>query len=408
MSPSDHDPDASASATSLVARAPRAVAEFLRAETAGAAVLLAAAVAALIWSNSPWHGSYESVWHVSFHVRVGSERLGMDLHQAINDGLMALFFFVVGLEIKRELVEGELRDPRTAALPAMAAAGGMVVPALLFAAFNATSGTAGGWGIPMATDIAFALGLVAAFGSRLPDGVRLFLLTLAIVDDIGAIVVIALVYSGSVDLPALGGAIGVLAVVVLLRRLGVQRVAVYAGLGVVVWYLTYRSGVHATIAGVVLALLTPVRVAERLQHRLHPLTSFVVVPLFALANAGVHVDASTLSRPGPRAVALGVVVGLVVGKAAGIAGATWLGERLGIGRRPTDLAWPHVLAVAAVAGIGFTVSLFVAELAYPGSAGLVAAARTGVLAASVIAAVVGWLALRVVGGPRLDRVGGPR
>jgi NhaA family Na+:H+ antiporter len=279
----------------------------------------------------------------------------------------------------------------------------MVVPALLFAAVNASSGTAGGWGIPMATDIAFALGLVAAFGSRLPDGLRLFLLTLAIVDDIGAIVVIALAYSRSVDLPSLAGAIGVLAIVVLLRRLGVQPVAVYAALGVVVWVLTYRSGVHATIAGVVLALLTPVPVAERLQHRLHPLTSLVVVPLFALANAGVRIDASTLSRTAPRSVAVGVVVGLVGGKAVGIVGATWVGERLGIGRRPPGLAWPHVVAVAAVAGIGFTVSLFVAELAYPGAPRLVGAARTGVLAASVIAAALGWIALRLVGGPRPRR-----
>jgi NhaA family Na+:H+ antiporter len=303
MPPSDqaHDPDTSTgTVAAITARAPRAVVEFLRAETAGAAVLLAAALVALVWANSPWHSAYESVWRSSLHVHLGSWRFGMDLHQVVNDGLMALFFFVVGLEIKRELVEGELRDPRTAALPALAAAGGMVVPALMFVAVNSSSGTAVGWGIPMATDIAFALGLVAAFGSRVPDGVRLFLLTLAIVDDIGAIVVIALVYSGSVDLASLAGAIGVLAIVVLVRWLGLERVAVYALLGVVTWYLTYRSGVHATIAGVVLALLTPVRVAERLQHRLHPMTTYAATcrrPARLSAYVSARPPAAAASHP---------------------------------------------------------------------------------------------------------------
>jgi len=421
-------------AAPLFARLPRPIREFLATEAAGAIALFAATVVALVWANSPWRASYESLWHTRTSISVGGRSLGMDLHHVVNDGLMTLFFFVVGLEIKRELVDGELRDQRTAALPVLAAAGGMIVPALLFVIVNLGSGDVGGWGIPMATDIAFALGVIALFSSRLPDGLRLFLLTLAIVDDIGAIVVIALFYSKTINVAALGGALMLLAAMILLRGVGVMQVPIYVGLGVAVWLCAFASGVHATIAGVALGLLTPavsltpghvarewaadlddepsaedieamtalakssVSIAERLQHRLHPFTSFAVIPLFALANAGVRIDTDVFVDPGPRAVAIGVVVGLVAGKVIGITAFTWLAVRLGLGQLPDNMSWTHLVGLAAVAGIGFTVSLFISDLAFGESPVLEAAAKLGVLAASGIAAVLGsgllWRASR--------------
>ncbi len=372
-------------------RLPAAVREFLDTEVAGAAALLAAVVVALVWANSPWSDSYDALWHTELALHVGWG-LEMSLHQVVNDGLMTVFFFVVGLEIKRELVDGELSDPRTAAVPAIGALGGMVLPALLFVAINASTGTARGWGIPMATDIAFAVGVLALVGRRMPAGAKLFLLTLAVVDDLGAILVIALVYSTSIDVASLLGAVGVLLLVVVARRAGVQHLAVYVLLGVALWDLTFESGVHATIAGVALGLLTPARgpgsVAERLEHRLHPVSSFVIVPLFALANAGVRLDVGALAEPAPRAVAVGVVVGLVVGKTVGISGATWLAVRTGFGRLPEGMRLGQLVGVAAVAGIGFTVSLFVTDLAFDDPS-IRTAAKTAILVASAIAAVLG-------------------
>jgi NhaA family Na+:H+ antiporter len=372
-------------------RLPPFLREFLDTEVAGAAVLLAAVVVALVWANSRWSASYDTLWHTHL-TAPASWWPDLTLHQLVNDGLMTVFFFVVGLEIKRELVEGELSDRRTAAVPALAAVGGMVLPALLFVAVNASTGTAHGWGIPMATDIAFAVGVLALVGSRLPTGARLFLLTLAVVDDVGAILVIALFYSASIAPVALLGAVGVLGLVLLARLAGVRHLAVYVLLGIALWDLTFESGVHATIAGVALGLLTPARgpgsVAERLEHRLHPLSSFAIVPLFALANAGVRIDLGALADPAPRAVAIGVVLGLVVGKAVGISGATWLAVRTGLGRLPDGMRAGDVLGLAAVAGIGFTVSLFVTELAFDDPA-IRDAAKVAILAASATAAVIG-------------------
>ena len=391
-------------------RRARALREFLDTEVAGAVVLLVAVVVALVWANSSLSSSYSDLWHTELSVSVGWG-LDMSLHQVVNDGLMTVFFFVVGLEIKRELVDGELSDPRTAAVPVAAAIGGMVVPALLFAAINASTGTTRGWGIPMATDIAFALGVLAVAGSRLASGAKLFLLTSAVVDDIGAIVVIAVVYSTSISPGALLGAAVVIGMVLLARATGVQSLVVYVLLGVLLWDAMFESGVHATIAGVVLGLITPARgpdsVAERLEHRLHPLSSFVIVPLFALANAGVRLDVGSLSEPAPRAVALGVVVGLVIGKTVGISAATAIAVKTRIGRLPDGVGAGEVIGMAMVAGIGFTVSLFVTELAFDDPA-IRDAAKTAVLVASVVAAVAGgttlwWRGRRTAESPQQAR-----
>ncbi len=387
-------------------------------------MLLVGAVLALAWANSPWQATYESLWTTELAVEVGRFSLSEDLRHWVNDGLMTLFFFVIGLEIKRELVHGELRDPRTAALPVLAALGGMIVPAVLYLLVTNGGPGSAGWGIPMATDIAFALGVVAVLGRRVPSSLKLFLLTLAIVDDIGAIAVIAVAYSSHLDRTALAVAGAGVVTVLVLRRAEVTWVPIYVAVGVGVWLATLASGVHATIAGVVMGLLTPasplapaalarewagdladepspgelagmarlakasVSVAERLAHQLHPFTSFVVIPIFALANAGVTLSADALAPVGAGAVALGVVVGLVVGKVAGIAAFSWLSVRLGLSRLPEGVGWGQLVGIASLAGIGFTVSLFIAGLAFEDPA-LVAAAKTGILAASATAAVLG-------------------
>ena len=378
-------------------RLPHAVRRFLRTEAAGGTVLLVAAVAALVWANSPWQDSYATVWHTEFTVRVGRWSLSEDLGHWVNDALMALFFFVVALEIKRELVEGELRDPRAAALPAIAALGGMVVPALIYVSFNAGEPGSEGWGIPMATDIAFAVGVLALVGRRVATSLKLFLLTLAIVDDIGAIVVIAVFYSRGLDVVAGGIAMLLLLTVAALLRARVTWLPLYVALAAGVWVATYASGIHATIAGVALGLLTPARrparasvsPAEAFERRLHPWTSLGVIPLFALANAGVTVRADAFDTPGAVGVFAGIVGGLVVGKALGIAAATWLAVRVGIGRLPEGATWPSIIGVAVVAGIGFTVSLFIAGLAFAAESGIEDAAKLAILTASVAAAGVG-------------------
>ena len=411
------------------ARLPRAMRNFFATETAGGIVLLVAAAVALVWVNSPWVSSYEELWHTELSLRVGSWGITEDLRHWVNDGLMALFFFIVGLEIKRELVAGELREWRTAALPVFAALGGMVVPALLYTAVNAGGPGSEGWGIPMATDIAFALGVLALLGSRVSAGLKLFLLTLAVVDDIGAIVVIALFYTDEVAVVPLVAAGGLLALMLVLRRARVMWMPLTLVLGVGVWLATFESGIHATIAGVVLGLLAPARplapsdvardwaldlqddltaadtqtitklakstvsTAERLEHQLHPVSSYVIIPLFALANAGVRLDDVGLSDTGPQRVFVGVVLGLVVGKIVGVSGGAWIACRLGIAQMPSGASLRQVVGTAAVAGIGFTVSLFIAELAFP-TGSLASAAKAGILLASVAAATVGVVILR--------------
>jgi NhaA family Na+:H+ antiporter len=381
-------------------------------------------VVALVWANSPWQHGYVTLWHSRATLGFGVFRVDEDLRHFVNDGLMALFFFVVGLEIRREVVHGELADRRVAALPVFAAVGGMVLPALLYV-FVVAGGAGGhGWGIPMATDIAFALGILALLGSRVPSSLKLFLLTLAIVDDVGAIVVIAVFYSSTLDATALLVAAGGLVVSVVLRRLRVDWSPIYVALAVAVWYATYRSGVHATIAGVALALTTPthrlapadtvrrwaqdlsdkptasevhqmtiialesVSPAHRLEELLHPATSFVVLPIFALANAGVEVRSGMLNPTGATRVALGVVVGLLAGKLVGILAGAWLGVRFRVAVLPAETRWAHLAGAAALGGIGFTVSLFIAGLAFSDPA-LADAAKLAVLAASVAASLIG-------------------
>jgi len=409
----------------------RPVREFLRVETAGSLLLLAAAAVALVWANSPWSQAYADLWHQQVSLDLGVLVLEDSLQHWVNDALMVCFFFVVGLEIKYELAHGDLHDPRTAAVPILAAVGGMVVPAGIYALVVAGGPGGSGWGIPMATDIAFAVGVLGLLGRRIPSSARLFLLTLAIVDDIGAILVIAVFYTADLDLVSLALAVVLIGLVVVMRLLRIWAVWVYVVVGTLAWLATLDSGVHATLVGVALGLLTPatpllhervargyaqraladreldadevfrlrflldesVSMVERLQARLHPLSAYVVLPVFALANAGVALGGGVLGEALASPVALGVAVGLVVGKPVGILVASWLAVRLGLGRLPRDTGWGMMAGLGAVGGVGFTVSLFVAGLSFPGDMLLTEEAKVGILAGSLLAAVVGVVLL---------------
>ena len=315
---------------------------------------------------------------------------------------MVIFFFLVGLEIKREFVTGELHDPKRAALPLLGAIGGMAVPALFFFAF--TNGTDGisGWGIPVATDIAFVIGVLALFGRRLPTGLRVFLLTLAIADDIGGIAIIAIFYSSDLAFDWLTAALGLIILIFLMQRARIVSFAPYIVVGAVLWYATFESGIHATIAGVILGLLTPARpfqgenIMEKLEHLLLPWSNFVIIPLFALANAGVVISGESLSDAFGGRLAWGVLVGLVGGKFVGISLLTIAGIVFRIGRLPSAVTIPHVLGAAALAGIGFTVSLFIAELSFKDNAFLLDQAKMGVLFGSLIAGILGAVLLLIV------------
>jgi NhaA family Na+:H+ antiporter len=375
-------------------------------EASGGIVLVAAAAVALLLANSAFSGAYDALVHAELRLGVGELSITEDLQHWVNDALMAIFFFVVGLEIKRELVTGELRDRRAAALPAVAALGGVVLPALIFLALVGDGPASRGWGIPMATDIAFAVGVLALLGDRVPGGAKLLLVSIAIVDDIIAIAVIAAVYTATLSLVWLGAAVAGLLAVIVLRVLGVAQVWPYVVVGVFVWLATFESGVHATIAGVALGLLTPTgdvggrNVLETLEHRLHPVSAFAIVPLFAFANAGVDLRGGALAEAAGGSLAVAVAVALVVGKTVGIGGAALLAQRIGIGALPAGVQTRHVWGLAALGGIGFTVSLFVADLAYDAES-LTDQAKVGILAGSLISAVVGSLILR--SGRRLKR-----
>lgn len=411
---------------------------FGRIEASSGIVLLVAAVAALIWANSRFSQTYFGILEQRFSFDLFGIHLSEPVRLLVNDGLMAIFFFVVALEIKRELVLGDLKDRKAATLPIMAAAGGMILPVAIFLVLNAGSGAQAlhGWGIPMATDIAFALGVLALLGPRVPPGAKLFLLAVAIVDDVGAIAAIALFYSDEISVGYLAWAGVSLFVMWVAGRLNIRAMWFYVPLGIVIWYLFLHSGVHATFAGVAIGLLTPatpyytpdelgararrilsqypaeipdhrtqrhadheaLQLAEiareavsplnRLEHKLAPWTSYLIVPLFALVNAGVDFRAAGLAEAARSSVALGVALGLVVGKLAGISLFTLVAVRLGLGRLPPGVGWTHVVGTAAVAGIGFTVSMFVTGLAFT-DPGLADMAKVGIFTAAVVSSVVG-------------------
>jgi NhaA family Na+:H+ antiporter len=369
---------------------------FLAIEASSGILLLLAALAALAWANSPWRSAYENLLHAPLGFRVGGFAFERNVGFLVDDVLMVVFFFVVGLEIKREVRAGELSGLRKAALPAFAALGGMLVPAGIYLLFNAGKAAVGGWGIPMATDIAFAVGILALLGKRVPPPLRILLLALAVIDDLGAIIVIAFFYSSGVGLAGLAVAAGGVALIFLMQKLGVRAPWAYIVPGVVIWAGTYAGGVHPTIAGVIIGLCTPIRPwpdreaespGARLERSLHGWVAFAIMPVFALANAGVSLDAARLSGGGLRVLA-GVVVGLVVGKPAGIMMVSWLAVRSGLAALPAGVRWSGVLVVGVVAGIGFTMALFIATLAFPPGP-LIEVAKLGILMASVVAGAIG-------------------
>lgn len=418
---------------------------FVRTEASGGIILLIATVVALAWANSPWDDHYHDLWHARLSLDVVLFRLDEDLGHLVNDGLMAIFFFVVGLEIKRELLHGELASPRRAVLPVAAALGGMVAPALIYTVFNGGGDGAKGWGIPMATDIAFALGALTLLGRQVPFSLKVFLLALAIADDLGAIAVIAVFYTESIAWDAAGWAAVVFAIIWLANRAGLRSVDVYLALGIVFWIAVLKSGVHATLAGVALAALTPARPyyddagfetnaqgllgrlagggdgntaaasrqdtlleferlsrdstapLDRLEHMLHPWVSYLIVPVFALANAGIPLSGGAIRDAASSDVTLGVMAGLVIGKPLGIVVMAWLALRLGWADLPENVGMQHILGAGLLAGIGFTVSLFIAGLAF-NDAALVADAKLGILGASLLAGVCGFVFLWMAPG----------
>lgn len=417
---------------------------FIDAEEAGGIVLIACTVIALVWANSPWSSSYHALWET--HIAIGFGRWALDysLHHWVNDALMAVFFFYVGLEIKREVLIGELSTIRSAALPIAAALGGMLLPALIYVGFNGGTPAARGWGVPMATDIAFALGILALLGRRVPFGLTVFLAALAIADDLGAVVVIAVFYSSNISFTYLAVAAAVLVLLAVANRTGLRRPSVYIIAGVIVWIAVLKSGVHATIAGVMLALTIPARAvinpgqfvqrtrlladeferlsdstddhdgsvddmqavvqamenscervqapSQRIERSLSRWVSFAIMPVFALANAGIKVEADFLASLASP-ITLGIALGLFFGKQIGITLFAWLAVRLGIGDLPTGATWRHIYGAALLGGIGFTMSLFIATLGFADPE-LLGDAKVGVLVGSIVSAIFGWALLR--------------
>jgi NhaA family Na+:H+ antiporter len=364
---------------------------FSRSESFPGVLLFLCALAALAWANSPWDRAYR----VFREYRPGGMPGVLPLELIVNDALMAVFFLLVGLEIKREMLAGELSSWKRSALPIAGALGGMLVPAGIFLAWNHGLPTASGWGIPMATDIAFALGALALLGKRVPVGLKIFLVALAIIDDIGAILVIAFFYADGIHVPMLFLALGVFAALALANRSGVRHPAPYLLGGLLLWFAVFHSGIHATIAGVLLAICVPRSLAARLEPRLHPYVSFGILPLFALVNAGVALSPAvrhTLAEP----LGLGILLGLCAGKPVGITLFSWLAVRSGIASLPGNVTWAQLAGAGLLGGIGFTMSLFIAGLGLPARE-LLDGAKLAVLAASVISGVGGYVVLRWLG-----------
>ncbi|MFS8199792.1 Na+/H+ antiporter NhaA [Streptomyces sp. CWNU-52B] len=429
--PSETSPPSGQTLCGDDARSPLKI--FLRTETGSAAVLLAGALAALVWANVA-AGSYETLWGTELSVRLGSGGVSLDLREWLNSGLMTLFFLVVGVEARREFDMGELRERRRITLPLLAGLSGMLVPVAVYLAVNAGEDSVHGWGAAMSTDTAFALGMLAVFGNRLPGGLRVFILTVAVVDDFLALAVIAFAYSGAIALPALLTALGLFAAVLLLRRaVGVRIPAVYGLLGAAIWVALLKSGVDPVVTGLAMGLLIYARPAERhdleqasrlfrrfreqptpdlertvrrqiastlspndrLQRMLHPWTSYVIVPLFALGNAGITLSASQLTHAFTSPVALGILLGYVLGKPLGIIGAAWLTTRVSAGRLRPPVGWGAITAGGTLAGVGFTVSLLIATLAFDGDR--LAQAKIGILAAVLCSFLLTWLVTGVIG-----------
>jgi NhaA family Na+:H+ antiporter len=379
--------------TSSLRRIISPVNRFIQLEYSSGVILLLSVVLAIFWANSSFQGSYHQLWNTKIALGAGLYQLNEPLHIWINDGLMAIFFFVIGLELKREFLEGELSSVRKALLPMMAAAGGMIVPALIYFIINRGTAAEHGWGIPMATDIAFALALLSMAGKHIPASVKVFLSALAVADDLGAVLVIAFFYTSGVDLLALGIAGIFVFVLVAGNRLGITSVLFYLIVGIAVWLCFLLSGVHATLAGVVVAFTIPSgRVLEKMEHGLHPWVAFMIMPLFALANSGILIGADfmhTIINP----VSIGVSAGLVLGKCLGIFLFTWLMVRLGIGNLPADATWKHMFGMALLGGIGFTMSLFISGLAFKETL-LVEQAKYGILIGSVLSGLLGIMVLK--------------
>ena len=417
--------------------------EFLHQQASGGILLIIATVIALTWANSPFAESYHHLWHTYVKIDIGGVGLNYSLHHWINDGLMVIFFFVVGLEIKRELLVGELSSAKKAALPIAAALGGMIFPALIYTIFNLGSESASGWGIPMATDIAFVVGILALLGNRVPLSLKIFILALAIVDDLGAVLVIAIFYTSNISLTSLMIAGGLIILLIAMNRLGVRNLLVYTLVGVALWLAFLKSGVHATVAGVLLAFTIPVssrintkkfksetenlikefdnagehgedvltnseRLSivdkienncekiltplQRFEHGLHPWVSFFIMPVFALANAGVTIG-SGLSSSLTHPVSIGIILGLFLGKQIGIFGFSYLAVKLKLASEPEGVSWKKIYAAAILAGIGFTMSLFIANLAFT-SPELLDTAKVGILSGSLISGIVGFIILK--------------
>jgi Na+:H+ antiporter, NhaA family len=415
----------------VLTRRLRPLRDFLATEAGGGALLAASSVAALVWMNSPWSQSYTDLWSTSASVSVGGHSLELDLQHWINDGLMAIFFLVVGLEIKRELADGHLSTKRAALLPVTAAIGGMVVPAVLYLAIAGRSSPEG-WAIPMATDIALAVGVVAIAGSRVQPSLRVFLLGLAIVDDIGAIIIIAAFYSDDVSWAWLAAGVALIGVTVVMQRLGVRRTGVFVAIGVALWFALHEAGVHATLAGVAMGLLAPTKPhltaefidaeqladvssieavhqtneiarasvsdVEWLQHVIHPWTSYLIVPLFALANVGIEISVAGIRDAARSPLTWAIVVGLVIGKPLGIIASSRLAVRAGVADPPDGADGRQMFGIGAAAGIGFTVALFITELAFDDPSQQ-ADAKLAVLVASLLAAAIASVSLLGGGGP---------